>query len=245
MSLSRLSSLLTLSSTIQTYAQAMRGSILPSVGIGTSTHQKLTKRADDPAEFSWVKRWAAIGDSYTAGIGCGVLMGDILTEELTITLPNGMISGHGDWYCARYDMAYPMIIDQLLGGQVEDFQYHACSGNRSQQIFQQAEQLNIDLDLVVMTVGGNDFCLAGIIQSCILLSSRAYEECETVIDKAEENVDAIIKNNVKEVLYALNDKMNDDGIVVVNGYAQFFNTDRQLRGSVLGFLLVAEAPPQS
>lgn len=25
----------------------------------------------DPADFSWIKRWAAMGDSFTAGIGSG------------------------------------------------------------------------------------------------------------------------------------------------------------------------------
>lgn len=50
--------------------------------------------------------------------------------------------------------------------------------------------------------------------------------CNTVLSKAEENVETIIKNNIKEILKALNSKMNDDGIVVVNGYAQFFDTSR-------------------
>jgi hypothetical protein len=40
-------------------------------------------------------------------------------------------------------------------------------------------------------------------------------------------VDAIITHNVKEILYALKDKMSDQGVVVVNGYAQFFNTDSE------------------
>lgn len=39
-------------------------------------------------------------------------------------------------------------------------------------------------------------------------------------------MDSILKDNVKQVLQALNSKMNDKGIVVYNGYAQFFNTDK-------------------
>jgi len=27
----------------------------------------------NPADFSWIKKWAAIGDSFTAGIGAGSL----------------------------------------------------------------------------------------------------------------------------------------------------------------------------
>ena len=58
-----------------------------------------------------------------------------------------------------------------------------------------------------------------------MLSSRSHEACEAVISKAEENAKNIIKGNVKDILYALNDKMKSkDSIVVVNGYAEFFDT---------------------
>ncbi|KAH7117370.1 SGNH hydrolase-type esterase domain-containing protein [Dactylonectria macrodidyma] len=184
----------------------------------------LAKRADDPSDFTWVKRWAAIGDSYTAGIGAGAPLGRALYEELSITLPNGTISGHGDWYCARYDRAYPMVIDRTFGSHVDDFQYIACSGDRTGQIYQQAQQLKGELDFVTLTAGGNDLCLAGIIQSCIMLPYWSTSACETVLAQAEENVENILKDNVKQVLTELNDKMNDAGIVVLNGYAQFFDT---------------------
>jgi lysophospholipase L1-like esterase len=143
--------------TIQAYVPIARDSISPLPG--NDSLSALAKRDDDPTDFSWVKRWAAIGDSYTAGIGSGNPLGGILTDELSIVLPDGKISGHGDWYCARYDQSYPMILDRLLGGQVENFQYFACSGDRSEQIYQQAQHLEGDLDLVVMTAGGNDLCL--------------------------------------------------------------------------------------
>lgn len=48
--------------------------------------------------------------------------------------------------------------------------------------------------------------------------------CNTVIANAQENVKSIIKDNFKQILEALNEKLNEDGIVVVNGYAQFFDT---------------------
>ncbi|EWZ95767.1 hypothetical protein FOWG_03326 [Fusarium oxysporum f. sp. lycopersici MN25] len=184
---------------------------------------KLTKRVDaDPSDFSWVKRWAAIGDSYTAGIGSGRPLGSILDGEeldvkvktMNITLPNLEFSGHGNWYCARYDMSYPMIISRLLGSQVESFQYAACSGDRAGQIYQQAEQIEGDLDMVMLTAG-----------DCILLSANNEEACEAALKVAEDNVENIITNNMKEILYALNKKVNKDGIVVVLGYAEFFSTE--------------------
>lgn len=146
---------------------------------------RLRQRADDdPSDFSWVKRWAAIGDSYTAGIGSGRALGkwtdgehldigfkDEKAPVFNITLPNLDISGHDNWYCARYDMSYPMIVNRLLGSYVEDFQYAACSGDRAGQIYQQAKQIEGDLDLVMMTAGGNDLCLV-----CIF-SLRRHRRC--------------------------------------------------------------------
>lgn len=127
----------------------------------THSAPPLVKRAGNPADFTWVKRWAVIGDSYTAGIGSGAPLGRGWDEELQITLPNGMVSGHGDWYCSRYDMSYPMIVDRMFGSHVEDFQFLACSGDRTGQIFQQAQHLKGNLDLLLMTAGGNDLCLVG------------------------------------------------------------------------------------
>ena len=155
-------------SVVESHVPQLRHSQLHS----SSNLPRLTKRKDDdPSDFSWVKRWAAIGDSYTAGIGAGRALGkwtdgedlevDIKPEKFVwnITLPNLDISGHDNWYCARYDMSYPMIVNRLLGSYVEDFQYAACSGDRAGQIYQQAKQIEGDLDLVMMTAGGNDLCL--------------------------------------------------------------------------------------
>ncbi|KAM0234100.1 hypothetical protein ACHAP5_010160 [Fusarium lateritium] len=119
-----------------------------------------------------------------------------------------------------------MVVNEFLGSHVQNFQYAACSGDRGAQIYQQAELIKGDLDLVMLTAGGNDLCLAGIIKSCILLSAGKEEACEAVINVAEKNIDAIIKRNMKEILYALNKKMNKDGVVVVLGYAEFFNADK-------------------
>lgn len=110
---------------------------------------KLQVRDSDPSDFSWVKRWAAVGDSFTAGIGSGSPLGSFLNDQ----------PGDTDWYCARYDTAYPMIINDALGSSVESFQFTACSGDRTGGIYQQIQALEGNLDLVVMTAGGNDLCL--------------------------------------------------------------------------------------
>ncbi|CAN9290399.1 unnamed protein product [Alternaria alternata] len=141
----------------------------------------LRKRDSDPSNMEWIKRWAAIGDSYTAGIGAGRPLGHMITaDEVAIRVPSGLD--------------------------------------------EQAKALKGKLDFVTFTSGGNDLCLAKIIADCIMLPYGKTSACETVIAKAQENVKSMIKGNIKEILEALDEKMNKDGIVVVNGYAQFFDS---------------------
>lgn len=65
------------------------------------------------------------------------------------------------------------------------------------------------------------------IKKCIFMPSYSEDDCQQVIDKAQENIDTIIKDNLKQILVALNDKMADDSIVIYNGYGQYFNTDNE------------------
>lgn len=115
----------------------------------------------DPANMEWIRRWAAIGDSYTAGIGAGQPLGHMITEEeVAITEPDGADQIRDNWRCARYDMAYPKVLERQFPNVNKDgFQYLACSGDRSVQIYQQARALKGNLDFVTFTAGGNDLCL--------------------------------------------------------------------------------------
>ncbi|XP_014562015.1 hypothetical protein COCVIDRAFT_11367 [Bipolaris victoriae FI3] len=170
------------------------------------------RRDGDPTDYSWVKSLVAIGDSFTAGIGSGNHLGSVFHDE-------------NSWLCSRYDLSYPMLVYNTIGSSVKDFQFPACSGDRSVQIFEQVEKLKDNIDMVIMTAGGNDLCLAGMIKKCVMLPYEGEETCNAIIDKAQENIDTILKSNLKQILLALNDKMAEDGVVVYNGYSQFFNTE--------------------
>ena len=63
------------------------------------------------------------------------------------------------------------------------------------------------------------------ISKCVFFKNDD-ETCESVIDLAQKNIDTILKDNLKQVLEALNDKVKNNGIVIFNGYAQFFNTEK-------------------
>ncbi|KKK22529.1 hypothetical protein P175DRAFT_0500860 [Aspergillus ochraceoroseus IBT 24754] len=161
-----------------------------------------------PTDFSWIHSWAAIGDSFTAGIGAGNLYS----------------SDKNDRKCSRYDRSYPALLEREFGPSVKQFNYAACSGDRTPGIWEQVLGLQGEMDLVVMTAGGNDLCLADIILTCIFLPFRGEGKCQDVLNQAQKNIDTILKPNLRQVLQALNNKVRRDGIVVYTLYAQFFDT---------------------
>ncbi|KAJ2907326.1 hypothetical protein MKZ38_003182 [Zalerion maritima] len=167
------------------------------------------RASDDASDFSWIKRWAAIGDSFSAGIGAGT----------------GLYPSQDAYHCSRYNEAYPALLNEFFGSSVEDFQYTACSGDKSIHIYNQAKDLEGDLDLVVLTAGGNDMCLSKVIEYCIFRGWILTKEstCDTWVTEALNNLDEIIKDNLKSIVSALSDKVNDDGLVVFNTYAEYFN----------------------
>ena len=131
---------------------AVRKDPVNSTGGGITpvrTHESpLLAERDDSSDvsFGFVQRWAAIGDSFTAGIGSGNQLGKPPVNS-------------ADWMCSRYSYTWPQIVDRYIGPSKKDFQYPACSGDRSEGIYKQAQNLQGNLDLVMMTAGGNDLCL--------------------------------------------------------------------------------------
>lgn len=59
------------------------------------------------------------------------------------------------------------------------------------------------------------------IERCVFRPYDGEEACQDVIDLAKDNLEEILKGNLEQLLDALDDKMNDDSIVIFNGYAQF------------------------
>ena len=66
------------------------------------------------------------------------------------------------------------------------------------------------------------------IEKCVFRPFDGEDACTDVISIAKDNLDKILKPNLEQLLDALEDKMNDDSIVVFNGYAQFVSADLAL-----------------
>lgn len=165
--------------------------------------QKLT-------DLNWIENWAAVGDSYTAGIGSGQLF-------------RGKSEDHA---CSRYDQSYPVILDRMFGPGVKSFAFKACSGARTADIKEQIRGLNDNLDLVVMSAGGNDLCLSSIISRCIMLP-LTMNRCHESISTARDGITRVLIPNVRDLLQELQPKMKKNGVVILVLYARFFSEENE------------------
>lgn len=117
-----------------------------------NTNTEDASTSTDPTDFGWVKNWAAVGDSFTAGIGAG----------------NVYSLSTGDTSCSRYDSSYPVQMNQYFGSTVSSFSFAACSGATTAEIATQIAGLSTGLDLAVLTAGGNDLCLVSCRCKCTI-----------------------------------------------------------------------------
>ncbi|KAE8156269.1 SGNH hydrolase-type esterase domain-containing protein [Aspergillus tamarii] len=189
---------------------ALSGNASQSLDYTISPRGENLARGDprrDPADMHWITKWGAIGDSFTAGIGAGRLW-DTSPEVRK---------------CSRYDQSYVVMLERALGISALKFQWLACSGAKSKEILEQAKKLDNDMDLVVLTAGGNDLCLIDVLKDCIFL---AYNEksCDSAIKRAKLNAEYILEPALESILVELEKHMKPNtGIVVFVSYAQFFH----------------------
>ncbi|PKY04114.1 fibronectin type III domain protein [Aspergillus campestris IBT 28561] len=114
----------------------------------------------DQTDLSFIKRMAALGDSYSAGIGAGGRLGTIV----------GALDP-SNWACSRYDHAYPYLVhtDDRLGDEdARTFQFMSCSGAViSNVVNDQIPNISGDQQLILLSAGGNDVELSNILNQCI------------------------------------------------------------------------------
>lgn len=103
-----------------------------SPGLGVSIRDNSDDASRDPFDLSFYKKGAAIGDSYTAGIGAG---------------------NRVQWGCSRYDGSYASLVALQLEVDPDelDFTYTACSGAVVDEITTQAKKLSTGQEFVMMT----------------------------------------------------------------------------------------------
>jgi hypothetical protein len=125
-----------------------------ALGLPAVCANPIIKRGDDivPSyDYSWVKRYAAIGDSFAAGIGVGNLEGAKDAKE-----------------CSRYTGGYPNKMQEEI--QAGEYQFLACSGAVSKDMTEkQVPQLKDKYDLITISAGGNDVGFSDVLEACLFL----------------------------------------------------------------------------
>ncbi|KAK6432223.1 hypothetical protein LTR95_011603, partial [Oleoguttula sp. CCFEE 5521] len=184
----------------------------------------LRRDASEADDLSWIKNWAAVGDSFSAGIGAGT-----------------RYSSWGDYFCSRYDASFPALInaDERLGdANGRTFTNWACSGAKFDDVSKQVKALGDgSQDLITITAGGNDALLTDILNECVFMWKPSggilNDPCPGVLAKAQAAIDAPgFRSKADELISSAKSKLKSDGHIYYVGYAQFFGQESNQCDSV-------------
>ncbi|KAI9678746.1 MAG: hypothetical protein M1817_005803 [Caeruleum heppii] len=172
--------------------------------------QSRDNSGEDVYDQSWVKKWAAVGDSYAAGIGAGNLTNQADARK-----------------CGRYDQSYPgqMARDPRLGENAAPLQFLACSGATSKDMLDnQIPKLEYGNDIITVSAGGNDVGLVTILNACVFQWSR-NDGCDSVLDDTAASIRNELPGNLDNLLTAIKPKLAKGGKIYVTGYARFWGLE--------------------
>ncbi|KAG2019298.1 hypothetical protein GB937_005212 [Aspergillus fischeri] len=196
----------------------------------------------DQSDLSFITRMAAIGDSYSTGIGAG-----------------NRIQTDADWACSRYDHSYPYLIhnDPQLGDpEARTFQFVSCSGAvTADALDKQIPQISGNQQVILLSVGGNDAELSSILNQCIFGWAALAPEtvksakeaalkhpefawaanfdwdslghgCEKQLARTRDIIAGdTFSRSLDSVIEAAKKKLSPDGMIYYTGYAKFFAED--------------------
>lgn len=187
----------------------------PSSYLSSFVHRHPRRDNADLEDQSWIKSWAAVGDSYAAGIGAGT-----------------RLSGIGDYFCSRYNQSYPYLMntDERFGrGTDRKFTFWACSGALTPDITKKqiAKLDDTSQQMITVSSGGNDVGLVDILNHCIFQWNPSFfSSCDSYLTKAQKTIDSDdYAKNFDNLLNVAKAKLTADGTVYWTGYAQYFGTE--------------------
>ena len=140
--------------------------------------------------------YAALGDSYSSGVGTG-----------SYTL---------DSACKRGVYAYPYLWAQKHAG--TSLAFAACSGAKTSDVLStQIQAVTSATSLVTMTIGGNDIGFANLIYQCTL------SDCSAALDATRANVEATLGAALDNVYTTVKSHAALGATIVVLGYPRVFS----------------------
>jgi hypothetical protein len=152
----------------------------------------LFQRDDAFDEYNFMgQKLAALGDSYSAGIGAGARLGKPLDVH-------NVANHYTDWWCSRYSNSYPYLLNEALGDlnkQGGKFQFLSCScATTKEAIDTQIPKLASGQNAILISSGGNDVGFADIINQCVY---QFFSPSKLLITLAEH---AALRSDLKKWL---------------------------------------------
>jgi lysophospholipase L1-like esterase len=141
--------------------------------------------------------YAALGDSYSSGVGTG-----------SYTLNSA---------CKRGVYAYPYLYAQSHPG--TSLSFVACSGAKTSDLLAtQIQAVTSTTTLVTMTIGGNDIGFANLIYQCTL------SDCSAALDRTSANLETTLGVALDQVYATVKARAAFGAQIVVLGYPQVFSS---------------------
>lgn len=145
--------------------------------------------------------YAALGDSYAAGVGAGDYDPD-----------------SGD--CERSANAYPEL--WAADNSPDSFAFVACSGATTSDVLGgQLDSLSEETSLVSISIGGNDAGFADVMTTCVLQGTAG---CVSRVDEAKDYIDSTLPGQLDEVYGAIAERAPQADVVVL-GYPRMYELD--------------------
>ena len=165
---------------------------LSVLGLGTGL-----LAAAAPADAS-ATGYAALGDSYSSGVGSG-----------------SYISSSGD--CEQSTLAYPYLWQ--AANHPSSFDFAACSGATTSDVLSsQLSGLNSSTGLVSISIGGNDAGFASTMETCVLDGTSA---CLSAVSTAESFTNTQLAGKLDSVYAAIHADAPNAHVVVL-GYPHLY-----------------------
>jgi len=140
--------------------------------------------------------YAALGDSYSSGVG---------TASYTL-----------DSACKRSVYAYPYLYAQTHPG--TSLAFVACSGAKTSDVLgPQIQAVTSTTTLVTMTIGGNDICFASLIYQCTL------GECSAALDRTRASLETTLGAALDQVYSTVKSRAAFAAKIIVLGYPRVFS----------------------
>jgi lysophospholipase L1-like esterase len=151
-----------------------------------------------PAQAAAATNYAALGDSYSSGVGT-----------------NNYDPASGS--CERSPQSYPSL--WVARHSVTSFAFAACGGAKTDDVLSsQLSGLNASTNLVTITIGGNDAGFANVVTTCQLGSDSA---CAAAVDAAKAYATSVLPGKLDNTYAAIHGHAPNARLVVL-GYPRLF-----------------------